>query len=206
MYKKKEGYLFSVLALVFLFVTIVCRAEEATSPVPAHQKAGNFGMVYLTQWTYYLTNQKSEIEKHGSFKNWLQHPFELRFDKDHFNYNLILHTVVGQYYYLFYRSRGYTQTDAFLWTALSSFAFEFTIETVTEPPSVQDIHITPVMGTVLGIGVEKFSNYLHSLDIWYAHGLGYLLNPFTLLPPTSNLSASALILPNHALLVVKWGF
>lgn len=206
MWKKKEVYLFRALAIAFLFITVVSWAGDLPSLIPADQKAVNFGIVYVTQWTYYLINQKSDIDKKGSFENWLEHPFQLRFDKDHFNYNLFLHTFVGQYYYLYYRSRGYAQTDAFLWTAISSFAFEFTIETVTEPPSVQDIHITPVMGTVLGIGVEKVSDYLHSFDTWYSHGLGYLLNPFTLIPPTSNLFASTLILPGHVLFIVGWDF
>lgn len=146
------------------------------------EKTLNFGIVYTTQWVYYLTLQREAIKDHGSFKNWHRNMLSPHFDKDSFDWNIFKHGLTGHYYYLFYRSRGYDRTEAFTWSILSSLAFEFTIETATERPSYQDIYQTPVYGTVLGLGVEKLSLYFHEKDNWWGHTLGYVLNPFTLLP------------------------
>ena len=139
-----------------------------------------------------LRNPARDIEKHGSFKNWYTQPFRVRFDNDSFDYNIFKHTLSGQFYYLFYRSQAYSEKNAFFWSFMSSLAFEFTIETVTENPSFQDIYQTPVFGTVTGIGIERLSRYLHSTNNFFAHGLGYLINPLSLLP---NFSTAFVAMP-----------
>ncbi len=150
--------------------------------ITTSDKAMNFGFLYLVQWAGYFATQDSVIREHGSVKNMRENITKPHFDKDHFNWNLSKHTAVGQYYYLFYRSRGYGKQSAFHWSALSSLAFEFTIETATEPASYQDIYQTPVFGSILGMGTEKLSLYFHSLQTWPTTLLGYLFNPFTALP------------------------
>ncbi|RYZ50333.1 MAG: DUF3943 domain-containing protein [Proteobacteria bacterium] len=152
------------------------------SDISGVEKAGNFGFVYAAQWAVYYASQSETIKEHGGMENWTENPFKPHFDKDHFNYNLFKHTAVGQYYYLFYRSRGYDKKTAFAWTTLSSLAFEFTIETMTERPSYQDIYQTPVFGSIVGMGFEQLSLYFHSLETWPSTMLGYLFNPFTVLP------------------------
>lgn len=159
--------------------------------IPIKEKTLNFGFVYLSQWTLYLISQRDVIQEHGSLKNWYEHPMSPRFDRDSFEYNIFKHSLVGNYYYLFYRSRRYNEKDAFFWTFMSSLAFEFTIETITEKPSYQDIYQTPVFGTVLGIGFEKLSQYCHSWDNWYGDLLGYIINPMTLIPQFARENASA---------------
>lgn len=170
---------------------VVAPADSGTLPdykrsgrtdINTKAKVQNFGVVYGAQWGFYLLSQKETIEDEGSFENWYQNPFKPGFDKDTFDYNLIKHSLVGNYYYLFYRSRGYTVKDAFFWSFMSSLAFEFTIETVTEIPSYQDIYQTPVFGVLLGIGFEKTSEFFHSWDTWYGDLFGYLFNPMTLIP------------------------
>jgi len=150
--------------------------------VPVKEKIFNFGAMYAFQWAFYFYSQEDTLRKEGSVKNWYTNPLRPRFDKDSFDYNIFKHSLIGNYYYLFYRSRHYSEKDAFFWSFMSSLAFEFTIETATEKPSYQDIYQTPVFGTVVGIGSEKASNYFHSLNTWYGHTLGYLLNPMTLIP------------------------
>lgn len=137
--------------------------------------------MYTAQWSVYLLTQEDGIREHGSWKNFFKHMSEPTFDKDSFDYNIYKHTLVGQYYYLFYRFRGYSQGDAFLWTFLSSLAFEFAVETYTERPSIQDIYQTPIYGTLLGMAAERTSNYLHSRDSVLLKGLAYIINPFTIL-------------------------
>jgi hypothetical protein len=150
--------------------------------IPIKEKMLNFGAMYGVQWAFYLYSQEEEIRKDGSLENWLTNPFGPRFDKDSFEYNIFKHSLTGNYYYLWYRSRNYNEKDAFFWSFMSSLAFEFTIETVTEVPSYQDIYQTPVFGAVLGIGSEKLSKYLHAKNTWYWHTLGYIINPMTLIP------------------------
>ena len=164
----------------------------------------NFGAVYGTQWAFYGISQHETIRTHGSFQNWVEYPFHPEFDKDTFDYNLFKHAASGGYYYLFYRSRGYSQQESFVWTALSSLAFEFTVETVTEKPSIQDIYQTPLFGAIVGIGFERLSQTLHSLDTWYGHTLGYILNPFSLLP--KNFAATPTLHKEAPGVLLTWGF
>jgi hypothetical protein len=196
------------------FVIFFCALAKAqtdsnviTPKATTHERGYNFAMLYAGQWAYYLVVQREEIEKYGSIDNWLKNPIDPHYDRDSFDYNLYRHTLAGNYYYLYYRSRGYSEQNAFLWSTLSSLAFEFTIETATERPSYQDMYQTPVYGTVLGVGVEKLSIYLHDTDTWYGHTLGYILNPFTLIPQTDELFGIIQLQPNNELaLRVGWEF
>lgn len=148
--------------------------------VSSYERMTNFGAVYGTQWSVYMINQRSTIEKKGSFKNWYSNPFSPHFDNDSFDYNIFQHSLSGAAYFLFYRARGYRQVDAFLWSMISSLAFEFTIETITERPSWQDMYQTPVYGTILGLGVEKLSNTFYDTQTWWGKALGTIVNPFRL--------------------------
>lgn len=155
---------------------------EGRENVPTKEKLLNFGAVYVSQWAFYLYSQEETIRKHGSLRNYYTNALGPRFDKDSFEYNIFKHSFVGNYYYLFYRSRGYTEKNAFFWSFMSSLAFEFAVETATEKPSYQDIYQTPVFGVVVGIGFEKLSFYFHEWETWYGSVLGFLVNPMTLIP------------------------
>jgi hypothetical protein len=180
--------------------------KASESAVPSQEKVWNFAAVYAAQWTYYVIQQEKEIRKNGSLKNWVQYPFDPHHDLDSFHYNLVRHTLTGQYYYLFYRSRLYSKQDSFLWSVISSLAYEFTIETVTERPSYQDVYQTPAFGSALGIGAENLSLYLHEKDMWYTHLLAYILNPFSLLPPTKKIIAAVYPDPNNFVVSIGWEF
>lgn len=155
--------------------------DQVTGRVTSYERMRNFGIVYGTQWAVYLATQKPTIEKNGSLSNWIHYPSSPHFDNDSFDYNLFQHSLSGGAYFLFYRSQGYTQTDSFLWSVISSAAFEFTIETITERPSWQDLYQTPVYGTLLGIGLEKVSDTFFEKGTWWGRALGYMTNPFRLL-------------------------
>lgn len=177
-----------------------------TTQVTSKEKTINFAAVYVTQWTYYLIAHHDEIKKYGSIENHSINFMNPHYDRDGFEFNLLRHTFAGHYYYLFYRSRNYTQENAFIWSFISSFAFEFTIEPITERPSYQDLYQTPVFGTVLGVGVEKLSNYLHSTDTWYGHLTGYILNPFTLIPSTNSVFGYVVPESDKVSLMLQWEF
>ncbi len=148
------------------------------------------GFVYAIQWGYYVTFQSETIKEHGSFKNWYSNMTKPHFDKDNYNYNLIYHTMTGTYYYLFYRSRGYSKAGSLMWSTISQLLFESPIETATEPPSFQDMYQTPVFGAVVGMTLEHLSNMLLSTDSTFAHIIGYIFNPFALFPFSSYTSSS----------------
>lgn len=164
-----------LLGILFPFLAL------AVDRVSSSERATNFGMVYGAQWTIYVLTQKPTIEDHGSLENWTTYPFSPHFDNDSFDYNIFQHSLSGAGYFLFYRARGYRKVDAFLWSFISSLAFEFTIETVTERPSWQDIYQTPVYGTILGMGVEKLSDTLYDTNTWWGKTLGTIVNPFRLI-------------------------
>lgn len=187
-------------------VSSVGAAPSTQRSIPGVEKGLNFGMVYTAQWAAFALTQRKTILQVGSFENWRKYPFRPHFDKDSFGYNVIGHSISGHYYYLFYRSRGYSEAASFLWTAVSSAAFEFTIETVTERPSLQDLYQTPVFGSTVGIGMEKLSRAFHRTETWYGHTLGYLFNPLSLFPQTAKIFGFASIRPGQVGATVGWEF
>lgn len=175
--------------------------------IQIHDKLRNFTWMYGGQWIVYIATQHETIREHGSFENWYTHPWHPEFDKDTFDYNLVKHAISGQLYYQWYRSRGYTEQRAFLWSFISSMAFETTIETITEKPSFQDMYQTPVFGSLLGMGMERVSLYFHSKNTWFGHTLGYLFNPFSLLPDSQyQFVAVPVVSSQSAGVQVVWSF
>jgi hypothetical protein len=155
---------------------------ELTSDQQVLSWPSQIGLMYVGQWGYYVTFQNEGIRKDGSFKNWYTGPANMHFDKDSYDYNLILHTVAGAISYGYFRGFGNSKGESLLLSTISQFMFEFTIETITEPPSVQDMYQTPVFGAVLGMGLEESSLWLLNRQNWAAKALGTLINPFTLMP------------------------
>ncbi|WP_413584326.1 DUF3943 domain-containing protein [Bdellovibrio sp. HCB274] len=173
----------------------------------ASELAINFAIMYGAQWAVYLVTQHETIQEHGSWQNFVSYPLRPEFDKDSFDYNIVKHAISGNYYYLYYRSRGYSEVEAFQWTILSSLAFEFAIETFTERPSIQDMYQTPIYGTLLGMGTERASRYFLERESKVAHVVGYILNPFELLnSDNKDISAVPLIDSKSMGMTVTWGF
>ena len=72
-------------------------------------------------------------------------------DRDTGPLNLIGHPYFGGVYYQVARKSGYRQWDAFVYSALmSTFYWEYGIESFAEVPSIQDLVITPVLGWAYG--------------------------------------------------------
>ena len=86
------------------------------------------------------------------FSNWVKNvkagPV---WDHDNWAYNYIGHAYVGGVYYQVARKSGYRQWDAFVYTTLmSTFFWEYGIESFAEIPSIQDLVFTPLIGWVYG--------------------------------------------------------
>lgn len=146
---------------------------------PAWQQ---MSLLYAGQWTYYLTIQGENLRENGDLRHWGSRIGNPHFDKDFYDYNLFLHTFAGTGYYGYYRAYGSSRARSFGLSFLSVLLFEFTIETLTERPSFQDIYQTPVLGSLLGMGMEDISLHCLESDWRIVRGMGYLLNPFTLVP------------------------
>lgn len=72
-------------------------------------------------------------------------------DRDTGLLNFIGHPYFGGVYYQVARKSGYRQWDAFVYSALmSTFYWEYGIESFAEVPSIQDLIITPVLGWAYG--------------------------------------------------------
>lgn len=109
------------------------------------------GVLYLlpegaTAWN------KKEIEETPFFKRWWKNvkagPVV---DNDNFLFNYILHPYGGAAYFMAARSQGFSMWYSALYCAgVSTIFWEYGIEAFMEIPSIQDLIITPVVGTAMG--------------------------------------------------------
>jgi hypothetical protein len=96
-----------------------------------------------------VSNWDSE---NGIYDKWLDNVINGPvWDRDTGPLNLIGHPYFGGVYYQVARKSGYRQWDAFVYsTLMSTFYWEYGIESFAEIPSIQDLVITPVLGWAYG--------------------------------------------------------
>jgi hypothetical protein len=71
-------------------------------------------------------------------------------DGDHWYINYLGHPFQGSYYYNAYRSQGAPFWQCALLSVAHSASWEYLIESGIERPSVQDLIVTPVVGSFMG--------------------------------------------------------
>jgi hypothetical protein len=72
-------------------------------------------------------------------------------DRDKWYINYIGHPVSGAAYYTIARHNGLTEMESFGYSVLmSTFFWEYGFEAFAERPSIQDLIVTPVIGSILG--------------------------------------------------------
>lgn len=72
-------------------------------------------------------------------------------DSDDIFLNYVTHPYAGAIYYMGARSAGANAAYSFLYSfALSTFFWEYGLEAFAERPSIQDLIVTPLAGSVLG--------------------------------------------------------
>lgn len=140
------------------------------------------GVVYGMTWFFYPIVQPKVFHGAGGIKEYKHNFGKLVFDQDEPFWNDFVHPISGSQLYLLYRANGYDRLSAFEMTFISSALFELTVEIFTEPASVQDLYQTPVLGTVLGFGLENASMYFLNSGNTIGKMLGHALNPATLFP------------------------
>lgn len=142
----------------------------------------NIGVVYGLTWVLYPLIQPKVFKVQHGFQQYKGNFGKVVFDKDEPIWNFFVHPLSGSQLYLLYRAQGYGRMEALGMTTISSTLFETTVEILTEPASVQDLYQTPILGTVLGLGIETASMALLNSGTTVGTIIGHIINPATLLP------------------------
>jgi hypothetical protein len=135
------------------------------------------GFLYLlpesvTSWT--------EEQKKATVKKWKENVQNPVWDKDKWWINYLAHPYFGATYYIRARERGFGEFGSFGYSALLSALYEFGIEAFFEPPSYQDLIVTPVGGYLLGKFVSEpiRENIKAKTQLaWYDHAALILTDP-----------------------------
>ena len=98
-----------------------------------------------------VSGWSDEDKKEYSFSIWWEKTTHPENDSDDFYLNYILHPYWGAAYFVRARERGYNSWQSFGYSTLMSALFEFGIEAMAEEPSKQDLWVTPVIGSMVGM-------------------------------------------------------
>lgn len=118
---------------------------------------GMVGILYLMPES---VSQWDEEDKTGNiFRKWDDNVTSVRKDPDDWAINFIGHPYFGAVYYVRARHRGFTRPNSFWYALAMSTIYEYGIEALFEPVSVQDLIFTPIGGAIMGeyfmIGAEN---------------------------------------------------
>jgi hypothetical protein len=113
------------------------------------------GYQWLTIGLLYVSPQSvsgwSDEQKEGyDLSYWWDNVTHPQIDSDEFYLNYLLHPYWGASYFVRARERGYDERASFWYSALLSTIYEFGAEALFEEPSIQDLIVTPTLGSLLG--------------------------------------------------------
>ncbi|NNF40684.1 MAG: DUF3943 domain-containing protein [Woeseiaceae bacterium] len=113
------------------------------------------GYQWVTIGILYLAPESvsswSDEQKEGyDMSYWWDNVTNPQIDSDKFYLNYVLHPYWGASYYVRARERGYGAKQAFWYSAMLSTIYEYGAEALFEEPSIQDLIVTPVFGSLLG--------------------------------------------------------
>lgn len=110
---------------------------------------------------------RAEIQDVPLFKRWHNHVIKEgpEWDHDKFYFNYILHPYAGAAYFMAARSCGFNFWKSALYSSVvSTVGWEFGIEAFMERPSIQDLFVTPVVGSCIGEGFYRVKRWLVAND------------------------------------------
>lgn len=96
---------------------------------------------------------RASIQSVPPFRRWYNNVIKKgpEWDGDNPIFNYVLHPYAGAVYFMSARSAGFSFWRSFLYSAIiSNVGWEYGIEGFMERPSIQDLIITPCVGSVLG--------------------------------------------------------
>ena len=180
-----------VLTLIYL-IPVSIKASESSSELYQYQytervhtineNVRNIGLLYGLAWIVYPVFQPKVFRGAGGWSDYKSNFGKIVFDKDEPFWNFFVHPLTGSQLFLLFRADGYSRMESFGMTFITSSLFEFTVEILTEPASIQDLYQTPVLGSVLGLGIESLSLYALNSGSTFGKYFGHLINPATLMP------------------------
>lgn len=110
---------------------------------------------------------RAELQDVPLFKRWHNHVIKKgpEWDHDKFYFNYILHPYAGAAYFMAARSCGFNFWRSTLYGSIvSTIGWEFGIEAFMERPSIQDIFVTPIVGSCIGEGFYHVKRWLVDND------------------------------------------
>lgn len=110
---------------------------------------------------------RAELQDVPLFKRWHNHVIKKgpEWDHDKFYFNYLLHPYAGAAYFMAARSCGFNFWRSALYgTIVSTVGWEFGVEAFMERPSIQDLFITPIVGSCIGEGFYHTKRWLVDND------------------------------------------
>jgi Domain of unknown function (DUF3943) len=120
------------------------------------------GVLYIAPQSF--SGWTDEQKEDYSLSKWWKNAAHPTWDKDDHFINYVLHPYWGAAYYIRAQERGYNRMQSFGYSALLSSIYEFGVEALFEPPSVQDIIVTPVAGAFVGHYFMKIRAGIHERE------------------------------------------
>lgn len=100
-------------------------------------------------------------------------------DNDPWGFNFVGHPIAGSLYYNSIRSQNATIFQSFAFSFAQSAFWEYVIEGMAEKPSLQDLIITPIFGTLLGEASHMATISMHRNGFnWLEKITVIIINPF----------------------------
>ena len=112
------------------------------------------GALYVSPQS--VSGWSSEQKKDFTIQKYYNDVTDIVWDHDKLYINYVLHPYWGMSYYVRARDRGLSQRGAFGYSMLLSTLWEFGIEAMFEKVSIQDLFITPMVGSVIGKYVDTY--------------------------------------------------
>jgi Domain of unknown function (DUF3943) len=122
----------------------------------------------------------SDEAKSEASSRWVENVQDPTFDTDSWFINYVMHPYWGATYYIRARERGLDEFSSFAYSVLASTLYEFGVEAFFEKPSIQDLVVTPVAGSLLAAFVfEPIRTRIMAKSqlAWYDHAGLVLTDP-----------------------------
>lgn len=110
---------------------------------------------------------RAELQDVPLLKRWHNHVIKKgpEWDHDKFYFNYILHPYAGAAYFMAARSCGFNFWKSTLYGSIvSTVGWEYGIEAFMERPSIQDLFLTPIVGSCIGEGFYRVKRWLVDND------------------------------------------
>lgn len=123
---------------------------------------------------------RAKYKEHPFYERWYQNVFVKgpEWDGDKFIFNYVLHPYAGAAYFMSARSCGFNFGQSLLYSAcISTFGWEYGIEACMERPSIQDLFVTPLVGSIIGEGFYRIKHHIvgEGYRLWGSPVLGNIV-------------------------------